>query len=285
MRRLFERNGQNANGHRGNGEDYAARERIAALTSVRPIDGFDGERWYPITGETRHEVFNCLSVTTALSVYPKGPWFNEWLKKQGSNADAIRDDAAMVGNQVDRGTQLLDKGLTLRRDEYRTEVYKALLSYPAWREDFNPEILAQQKTVWSISELVAGTFDKLVEIQGDLHLVEVKKTSAIRRSHKIQSQVYAHLCNLLDIPVKFADVLRLGTKHKRGYEFRSEPYDPAIFDGPFAACVELWKDSHDGRVQPIPREELPESISIPAEEPAAIAMPARAAWTPSRRRR
>lgn len=284
MRSRFE-----ANGHR-NGHDEP-RERIAALTSVRPIDAFDGERWYPVIDEereeTRGQIFNCLSVTTANSAYPKGRWFEDWLKKQGQNADTIRDDAAFVGVQVDRGTQLLDKGITLHCDDYRTEVYKALLSYPTWREDFSPEILAQQKTVWCLDDLIAGTFDKIAEIQGELHMVEVKKTSGIRRTHIIQSQVYAHLCNLMGIPVRYADVLRLGTKHKRGYEFHSELYDPLVYHGPFMACVELWKDSHDGRFEPIPREPLPASISIPvpqnghAEPPPASG---RTTWKPRTRR-
>lgn len=94
------------------------------LPATRPIDAWDGERWYPVTN-TRGEIFHCLSVTTALTAYPKGRWFEDWLKKQGPNADTIRDDAALIGVQVDRGTQQLDRGITLLRDEHRTDVFKA----------------------------------------------------------------------------------------------------------------------------------------------------------------
>ena len=69
----------------------------------------------------------------------------------------------------------------------------------------------------------------------------------------------------MGIPIKYADVLRLGTKHKAGYEYHSEPYDPAVYDGPFMWCRNLWKDMN-GRYNPLPREELPDSISLPVHQ-------------------
>lgn len=105
------------------------------------------------------------------------------MKTEGQNADRIRHEAACVGVVTDRGTQLLGRGITLRREEYSYEIYKALISYAAWQEKFKPEVLTQQKTVWNIEDLVAGTFDKLAIIEGQLHLLEVKKTSGIRRTH------------------------------------------------------------------------------------------------------
>lgn len=70
----------------------------------------------------------------------------------------------------------------------------------------------------------------------------MKKTSAIRRTHIIQTQVYSHILNLLGIPVVHSDVLRLGTQHKAGYQLHSEPYDPNVYESVIMACVELWKD-------------------------------------------
>lgn len=92
----------------------------------------------------------------------------------------------------------------------------------------------------------------------------------------------------MGIPVKYADVLQLGTKHIAGYEFHSKLYDPAVYEGPFMWCRNLWKDMN-GRYAPLPREELPESISLPiqtngADQPRVNGRPGRLDWKPRARR-
>lgn len=262
MRRRFDFPRNGTNGHPENGQDH--QEQIANLASVPPIDRYDGERWYPIAEATREQIVHCISVTTVLSyAYPKDPRLLDWMKKQGPMADSIRDAKAAIGTRVDIGTQRIDQGRTLHAKDWGIEEYKALISYLHWFEEKTPKSLAMQKTVFDTRDKIAGTFDKLVEIDGDLRLIEVKKTSGIYPTHMIQAQVYAHLLNLMGIPVKYADVLRLGTRHKSGFEYLEQEYDPTVYERPFMACVELWGHAHDYRDHPIAQEELPESISLP----------------------
>ena len=110
---------------------------------------------------------------------------------------------------------------------------------------------------------IAGTFDKLLEINGELNVIDVKVTSGVYATHRVQTQVYAHLLNLMGIPVTKANVLRLGTKHKAGFEYVEQDYDPAIYDRVFMACLELWQHAHDYRDGPSPEEQLPDEISLP----------------------
>lgn len=50
------------------------------------------------------------SVTTILDAYPKGAAFYEWLKKNGEDADEIRDDAGRRGSKLHDMTEKYDKG-------------------------------------------------------------------------------------------------------------------------------------------------------------------------------
>ncbi len=50
------------------------------------------------------------SVTTLLEAWPKGAQYYEWLKKNGENADAIRDEAGRRGSVVHNLTESLDLG-------------------------------------------------------------------------------------------------------------------------------------------------------------------------------
>ncbi len=73
--------------------------------------------------------------------------------------------------------QEIDNGSTILARDWNAEEYKALISYVRFVADTGSKTRAMQKTIYSVRDRIAGTFDKLIEIDGELHLLEVKKTS------------------------------------------------------------------------------------------------------------
>lgn len=251
--------------------------KIEDLHHIKPIDCDNGTRWYPIidrhNAETRNQVIHCISNTTVLGyAYPKDQYLLDWMKREGANADVIRDEKAKEGLRVDWGTEKLDKGKTLHRAEYNTSEWKALMSYVRWVEEYDPLILAVQATVYDRHDRVAGTLDKIVEINGEPILVDIKKTSGIRPTHIVQVQTYARLLKVMGIEVPKVAILRLGTKHKVGYEWHVEDYDEDVYERTFLACLHLWQQAHPKATGPY-IERLPETLTLPPMKNQPVQQP------------
>lgn len=84
---------------------------------------------------------------------------------------------------------------------------------------------------------------------------------ATSATHKLQVQVYARLCRVMGIPVSHISVLRLGSKHKRGYELVSEPFDEQAYETDFLACLHLWERAHPKHDGPYV-EQFPSELSL-----------------------
>ena len=73
---------------------------------------FCDERFY----ETKEGNFY-PSVTTVLDLYPKGKEFNEWLKRNGQDADVIVMSAADSGSKVHEAIDKLQQGVEVFWDD------------------------------------------------------------------------------------------------------------------------------------------------------------------------
>lgn len=231
------------------------------FTHIPPIDSENSERWYPI--QHGSDIIHCVSTTTVIGYsYPKTPQLLDWMKKMGSEADPYRDAKAQIGTNVDQATELLDRGHTLQRDDFQKEEWKALVSYVRFVEDHDPAVLATQATVYDTRDRIAGTLDKVIEIHGEPIVTDIKVTSAIRPEHIVQVQTYARLLACMGIEVSKVGILRLGTKHKAGYEFAVELYDEQVYEQDFLACLHLWKRAHPKANGPY-IERLPDTLKLP----------------------
>lgn len=230
---------------------------ISDLQTIRPISDDFKRRWYPVEGT------HCISITTVLGYsYPKDPQLIEWIKRMGSDGDAYRDERAAIGSRVDKGTERLDIGSTLHQKDYSRDEWKALVSYRNFVEDHDPVVLAVQSTVFDTKDKVAGTLDKIVDIAGIPHVVDIKVTSAIRPEHVIQVQTYTRLLRCMGIDIPKVGILRLGTKHKAGYEWKPDNYNEDVYEQDFLACLHLWQRAHPKAKSPY-FENLPETITLP----------------------
>ncbi len=205
---------------------------------------------------------HCRGVTGILGyAYPKDAILLNWIASNGANGEAIRDERARFGTAVHRASEELDAGATLRTRDMSKEMAKALLSYVHFHEDFRPEVLTVERTVYDTRDRIAGTLDRIVAIGDQLHVLDIKNGKAIYETALVQTQVYARLCHVMGIPVTHASVLRLGSKHKRGFEFASHEYDEQVYEQDFLACLHLWERAHPKHEAPYV-EQLPSELSL-----------------------
>lgn len=139
------------------------------------------------------------SVTTILEAYPKGAAFAEWLKRNGEDADAIRDEAGRRGSVVHKMTEVLDGGGTLSlMDEngdprYKLNEWAMLERYAEFRRMHPATIHAMELNMVSAELGYAGTLDRVMTIDGTTYLLDIKTSGAIHDPYWMQQAAYEHL--------------------------------------------------------------------------------------------
>ena len=114
------------------------------------------------------------SVTYVLSYYPKGKFFEDWLKKVGYSADYIVRKASDEGTQVHEMIEAFLDGEEmnfLSQDEnpkYDPLVWQMFLKFVEWYEEYKPVILETEVHIFSDKLKVAGTCDLVCEIDGEI---------------------------------------------------------------------------------------------------------------------
>ena len=175
----------------------------------------DERRYYEVDGEY------LPSITTILDVYPKGHGFRKWLVSQFSQeeADAVLHEAGDRGSRVHWGVEELLSGNDVTYDSvpygfnssFTPKEWKYLIAFMNWFEDNKPVVQSIEETV--VGDGWAGTADLIATIEGKLCLIDWKTSGAIYESHKCQVAAYATATG-----IEQARIVRLGSKHKVGYE-------------------------------------------------------------------
>jgi len=136
------------------------------------------------------------SVTYVLSSYPKGKYFEEWLKKVGHSADYIAKKAADDGTQVH---EMIEE--YLNGDEmnfltptstplYDPRVWQMFLKFVEWWETYKPVLIETEVHLFSDEWKVAGTCDLVCEINDELWVIDFKTSNQIQTTYELQTAVY-----------------------------------------------------------------------------------------------
>lgn len=139
------------------------------------------------------------SVTTLLEAWPKGAAYYEWLKKHGQDADAIRDEAGRRGSVVHNLTEALDRGERVElcgadgSPKYLMSEWAMLERYADFRRKVKPAIHQIETNMVSAELGYAGTLDRLVSIDGDMWLLDIKTSAAVYDHYHIQLIAYWNL--------------------------------------------------------------------------------------------
>ena len=137
------------------------------------------------------------SITYVLSYYPKGKFFEDWLKKVGYSSDYIVKKAADEGTQVHEMIEEYLSGkemnfLSLNGDPlYNPHVWQMFLKFVEWWETFKPTLLEAEVHLFSDKLKVAGTCDLVCEINNEIWVIDFKTSNSMQTTYELQTAVYS----------------------------------------------------------------------------------------------
>jgi ATP-dependent exoDNAse (exonuclease V) beta subunit len=136
------------------------------------------------------------SVTYVLSHYPKGKFFEDWLKKVGYSADYIVKKASEEGTQVHEMIEAYLNGEELKFLEhgipmYPTNVWQMFLRFVDFWEEYKPTLIEAEVHLFSDELKVAGTCDMVCEINGELWVIDFKTSNHLQTTYDLQTAIYS----------------------------------------------------------------------------------------------
>lgn len=217
------------------------------------IENPQGNHWYYSPKDGRA----MPSVTTITDLYPKGIGFRTFLGNAESfeAAEKIKTDAGERGTRVHNACEDVLRGDTISWEEYSLQngvtlekainEWQMITSFGVWASEHKPTLLKNMIEVKVISEKhsYGGSFDFACMIGDELHVVDIKTSKKIYDSYWLQLNAYHEAVVemgmfKMDNPRKLS-ILRLGSRHKCGYEFATnDPNDEDFIS--FLACKQLW---------------------------------------------
>jgi hypothetical protein len=159
------------------------------------------------------------SVTTILECYPKGAAYYNWLKENGKDADEIRDEAGRRGSVVHKLTEFYDAGYQVSlinpqgQIEYKLNEWAMFERYVNFRSRFQFVTDSIELNIISKELGYAGTIDRIIDMDGEKILLDIKTSNAIYPSYWLQLAAYRFLLmNKAGIRVNKVAILWLNAK-------------------------------------------------------------------------
>ena len=141
------------------------------------------------------------SITHVLSSYPKGKYFEDWLKKVGYSAEWIVKKAAEEGTLVHEMIEdwLNGKEITFLYDngnpKMPAHVWQMFLRFVDFWETYNPTLIEAEVHLFSDEIKVAGTCDLVceIEIDGKMErwIIDFKTSNHLQTTYDLQGAIYA----------------------------------------------------------------------------------------------
>lgn len=176
------------------GESFLEKDQISRISfepKLKRID-FCDKRVY-----RRSEDVYYPSVTSVLNCLPSDPFFLDWLKTSGHNADIVRDRAAREGTQVHNAIEELLAGHNVEwvdnwgKAKYGLQVWQMILKFVDFYNTVGPETIASEKFIWSDKYRYAGAADYVCKIDGETWLIDFKTSNQLSKSYDLQLAAYA----------------------------------------------------------------------------------------------
>ena len=163
-------------------------EKIPSVTQVLSVLSKPGLEWWSYG----LAVNGVLEVMRQCTVDPENPQTAELLKKMLTKLRL--SPSAVLSDSAKRGTNVHSVFSNFAGTGCLEEVADELLGYVTslrhFIDFFKPRIVGVEQRVYSPSLKVAGTYDALLEIDGQLVLIDWKTSKRIYDSHHLQSAAY-----------------------------------------------------------------------------------------------
>ena len=201
------------------------------------VDLFD-ERFY----EVKKGIFY-PSVTHMLGkTYPKDGFLTKWVGDVGNDvADKALKDGGKVGSYVHETIEtMILKGKTFKTTDVIKEfagdnittlkVLKSLVSFVAFWEEYQPQVVECEYKVSSEELKLAGTVDGKYRLNIDDYEtvwgLDWKTSKAIHPINKVQLSLYKNM----DEEIDQIALVHLGNTTKKGYSFLEVQQDKGFFE-------------------------------------------------------
>lgn len=135
------------------------------------------------------------SVTTILEAYPKGYYFNQWLKDLGHNSEQVLKRAADIGSATHNLIEEYLKGKTVTWDGVDLNTWLMFLKFRDFWITYKPNVIAIEHQMVSETLGYGGTIDLICEINGKIWLIDHKTSNAIHSSYELQMAAYRKMWN------------------------------------------------------------------------------------------
>lgn len=213
------------------------------------------------------------SVTNKLDkVVPKGEFFINWAFKQNSKkeADEYKEKRAQEGTNVHESCEKLAKGKSVDMSDFSNKTIKMIQGFENFWNKKNPTIIDLEFALKSDKYKYAGTADMLAKVpseDADYSLIDIKTSSGIYLSHKLQLMFYLQALDengILSSDETSIHILHLKDKTKKGYHLKEIEYFPEL--------VELFNRIYNheyfdrGDMEPKFPKKLPKEIKLDEDQ-------------------
>ena len=140
------------------------------------------------------------SITYVLGYYPKGKFFEEWLKKVGYASEHIVRRAGEQGTETHEMIEDYLNGKELNflsskgYPKYDPLVWQMFLRFVDFWEEYNPKLIETEVHLFSDEIKVAGTCDMVCEIEingkTELWIIDFKTSNHLQTTYDLQTAVY-----------------------------------------------------------------------------------------------
>jgi len=157
------------------------------------------ERFYTLDEKTYYP-----SVTTVLQSYPKGQYFEQWLRDTGNNSKTILREAGIKGTNVHNAIESFLKGGEVRlvnpdhSENYTLAEWQMINKFmDFWSyEGIDRDSLEIEELLFSKQMKLGGTGDLVISIDNENWFIDHKTSNMIHKTYRVQLAVYKRMWEL-----------------------------------------------------------------------------------------
>lgn len=159
------------------------------------------------------------SVTTVLNAYPKGAFFEQWLRDTGNNSHTILKDAGIQGTNVHNAIDDYLKGKPVMlitddgMEQFTLKEWKMICGFMEFWQGVKSDDFLSEAIVFDNKLKLGGTMDLVCTINGERWLIDHKTSNALHKTYKMQLAMYRQMYeNMYEEKIDRYGVLWLNAK-------------------------------------------------------------------------
>lgn len=206
------------------------------------------------------------SVTKILEEAAPTPWALKqfFLRNTPESAEEIKNTAGDFGSKMHDIYARMLLGEEFSLVDQNIKYKKHITSFAQWFADWQPKEIQTEQTVASLVYKYAGTLDLLCKKDNEIWLIDFKTSAGIYYNYELQVAAYKQAVEeTFGLKIDHVAILRTGSQHKCGYEFKevTRPIES------FMNVYQTYVDMNDGKIPEPPITSIyPDTIKLEVEQ-------------------